>query len=83
MKPTTADELILQIDESLFRKQRQLLDDISSAAAIPIDVRLSPVQVELLEGLQNLLDNLADVAHDQFGADCLLEQAGVDPLSGR
>lgn len=72
MRPTTPEELVERIDGPLLRKQRQLLDDLLSAAAVPTDVRLTPEQVGLLEGLQGLLDNLADIAHDRYGADCLL-----------
>jgi hypothetical protein len=72
MRPMTPDELIERIDGPLFRRQRQLLDDVLSAAAAPPEIRLTPEQVSLLEGLQSLLDNLADIAHDRYGADCLL-----------
>jgi hypothetical protein len=72
MRPMTPDELIEKIDGPLFRRQRRLLDDLLAAAAVPTDIRLTPEQVSLLEGLQGLLDNLADIAHDRYGADCLL-----------
>jgi hypothetical protein len=66
MQTLTPEEFFNRIDGPLFLQQRQLLNDLLSAAAVPLDVRLTPAQVELLEGLGNLLDNLADIAHDRF-----------------
>jgi hypothetical protein len=71
MKPMAADELVAGIDGPLLRKQRQLIEDLLSGAALPKDVRFPPEQVGLLEGLQGLLDNLADIAHDRYRKDCL------------
>jgi hypothetical protein len=71
MKPMTADELIADIDGPLLRKQRQLVEDLLSGAALPKDIRFTPKQVGILQGLQALLDNLADIAHDRYRKDCL------------
>jgi hypothetical protein len=59
----------LRIDGPLLRKQRQALFDV-------IHLKLVEETYEALDGLLDLLDEIADQAHDQYGIDCLLE----DPL---
>jgi hypothetical protein len=61
-----ADEIISMIDGPMLKEQRravlQLLCDNST---------ITPEQSEALEGLTNLLDEIADCAHDVYGKDCL------------
>jgi hypothetical protein len=58
--------LIKKIDGPLFRSQRELiLELIESGEILTSDIRI-------LEGLQNLLDAVADIAHDEYGIDCLI-----------
>jgi len=57
--------LISNLDAELFKQQRRTLTEIISS------VELSQEQYETLEGLQNLLDEIADQAHDKYGLDTL------------
>lgn len=68
------------IDGPTFRKQRQLLLKLRDLAAGRIPNVPDPGDRELLEGLIELTDELADQAHDKHGVDCLLdtvEEPGV------
>jgi hypothetical protein len=56
----------LTIDGPLFREQRQLILAIMFQEGLTSDER------ELLEGVTNLLDAIADQAHEHYGIDCLL-----------
>jgi len=40
--------------------------------SVIIEHEVTTEQAELLTGLQNLLDEVADIAHDGYGIDCLL-----------
>jgi hypothetical protein len=64
----------LQINGPLFRQQRVLLLDL--AARWDRDTAWLPdkEQRRSLEGVINLLDEIADQAHDVHGIDCLLEE---------
>ena len=63
------------IDGPTFRLQRQLLLKLQQLAAGRISNVLDPGNQELLEGLIELTDALADQAHDNYGIDCLLDEA--------
>ena len=65
----------LVIDGPAFRRQRELLQRLRGFAAAEMPYWAAPGEVELLEGLINLTDELADQAHDNHEIDCLL---GVD-----
>jgi hypothetical protein len=58
-----------QIDGPEFRKQRELVFRLAEPGAHV----LSAEDAELLRGLSNLLDEIADEAHDRYRVDCLLE----------
>lgn len=58
-----------QIDGSVFRLQRELVFRLAE----PGSHVLSADDAELLRGLSNLLDEIANEAHDHHGVDCLLE----------
>lgn len=58
-----------QIDGPTFRQQRELVFWLAEPGAH----FLSAEDAELLCGLSNLLDEIADEAHDRHGIDCLLE----------
>jgi hypothetical protein len=60
-----AEEIISKIDGPIFKKQRELLHAIINSGV------LAKVAVEPLQGLENLLDEIADCAHDVYGKDCL------------
>lgn len=62
----------LHIDGELFRAQRQLLLRIADLVHRQEPYHAAPGDEELLEGLLNLTDALADQAHDRHGRDCLL-----------
>ena len=64
----------LHIDGKLFRKQRELLVKIADRVRRKQPYEPSPSDGELLEGLLNLTDEIADQAHDQHGIDCLLNE---------
>jgi hypothetical protein len=55
----------LNIDGPLLRRQRGWLLGIAPR---------SDDEINLREGLLNLLDAIADQAHDKYGIDCLLEE---------
>ncbi len=59
------------IDGPLFRKQRLALLEV-------FDLGITAEMSELLDGLVNLLDEIADQAHDRYGVDCLLEEPEDD-----
>jgi len=67
-------ELIKKIDGPLFREQRLvILELIDDDSLLTSDIRA-------LEGLQTLLDEIADIAHDQYGIDCLLDMPDPEEL---
>jgi hypothetical protein len=61
------------IDGPAFRKQRQLLLSLATLAREGETYRASSADQDLLDGLVNLTDVIADQAHDKHGVDCLLE----------
>jgi hypothetical protein len=63
----------LSIDGSQFRRQRELPILLTDAARNDRPCELGSQQAELLEGLVNLTDAVADQAHDRYGIDCLLD----------
>ncbi len=62
----------LAIDGPTFRSQRELLLKLQRLAAGRISEVPDPNDRELLDGLIELTDELADQAHDKHGVDCLL-----------
>ena len=68
----------LAIDGPTFRSQRKLLLKLQGLAVGGILNVPDPGDRELLEGLVELTDELADQAHDKHGVDCLLD-AGDRP----
>lgn len=60
-----------KIDGPLFKRQRLFLMDVERLLE-KFDC-FEGDERELLTGLTNLLDELADEAHDVYGIDCLLE----------
>lgn len=63
----------LAIDGPTFRSQRKLLLKLQGLVAGGIPNVPDPGDRELLEGLVELTDELADQAHDKHGVDCLLD----------
>lgn len=61
------ENLLKNIDGPLFKRQRIAVLDL-------IDGDIGAEKAEMLEGIQNLLDKVADIAHDTFGIDCLFVQ---------
>ena len=66
----------LSIDGPQFREQRELLISLADAVRSGRPCELGSKQAELLEGLANLTDALADQAHDRYGIDCLISGDG-------
>ncbi len=62
----------LDIDGPQLRRQRELLFLLMEAAGESRTFELGPKQFEMLDGLVNLTDDIADQAHDRYGIDCLL-----------
>jgi hypothetical protein len=62
----------LQVNGPLLRKQRQALLDV-------IRLKLAEETYEALDGLLDLMDEIADQAHDQYGIDCLLDEQAPSP----
>jgi hypothetical protein len=67
-------QYVLHIDGKLFRAQRELLLKIADLVRRKQPYKPSLGDGELLEGLLNLTDAIADQAHDQYGIDCLLSE---------
>lgn len=61
--PSQSLAYFLAIDGPLFRTQREALGKLVA--------RAGPAELEPLLGIQNLLDAIADQAHDRHGIDCL------------
>ena len=75
----TSRTYLLAIEGPLFRRQRQLLLELTTLARNGRSISLGEDQVELLVGLVNLTDAIADQAHDEYRIDCLL-RSGDRPL---
>lgn len=68
-KPIT---IKISLDVPLFKEQRRFLNTLIDAcfnASIA-----SEKEFDMLIGIQSLLDDIADVAHDKYGLDTLLEE---------
>ena len=75
---STADlkRYTLRIDGGLLRNQRRLLLKLADAAHRNlIHIPRAKDDMDLLEGILALLDEISDQAHDQYGIDCLLDDA--------
>ena len=68
----TANELFQGIDGEQLKLQRLILSAIVYDGHRPT----GEADLEALVGLQNLLDCVADVAHDEYGKDTLFLSAG-------
>ena len=64
--------ILANIDGLLFRQQRELLIKLADQASNSKPCPLTKLDRELLEGLINLTDAIADEAHDRFGKNCLI-----------
>lgn len=60
----TSKELLSRIDGPLLAKQRMLVDSLCEDTSF-----LNDEDTELLRGLRNLLDELADCIYDEYGID--------------
>ena len=63
--------ILANIDGPLFRQQRELLIKLADQASNSRPCSLTERDRELLEGLINLTDAIADEAHDRYGKNCL------------
>ncbi|MGO8750593.1 MAG: hypothetical protein ACLQNE_31985 [Thermoguttaceae bacterium] len=63
----------LHLDGHLFRVQRELLLKIADHARRKQPYEPVPGDENLLDGLVELTDEIADQAHDRHGIECLLE----------
>lgn len=63
----------LTIDGPLFRSQREMLLKLANLGREGLAHTPSPGEAELLEGLVQLTEEIADQAHDRFGVDCLID----------
>ena len=63
------------IDGPMFRKQRELLLTLIRISKEGRAHAANHAEQELLSGLVNLTDAIADQAHDKHGVDCLLDVA--------
>ena len=64
----------LRIDGPQFRAQRQLLLNLTQWAKRQAPLVSLPDHGNLLDGLINLTDEIADQAHDNYGVDCLIDE---------
>jgi len=70
--PSEAQNIFASLDGPLFRRQRELLLKLADQARHSQPITLTEQDQELLEGLINLTDALADEAHDRYGINCLI-----------
>ena len=68
------NDIFSKINGPLFRNQRLLLMKIADLAQKKQPYLPAAGDDDLLDGLVNLTDDIADRAHDQHGIDCLLEE---------
>jgi len=68
------NDIFSKINGPLFRNQRLLLLKIADLAQKKQPYMPAAGDDDLLEGLVNLTDDIADEAHDQHGIACLLEE---------
>lgn len=64
----------LRIDGPQFRAQRQLLLKLIPCVKRQTPLVSDPDHENLLDGLINLTDEIADQAHDNYGVDCLIDE---------
>jgi hypothetical protein len=64
----------LRIDGPLLRSQRQWILGLAETTLRGVVRVAEPGGPDLLEGVLELLDQIADQAHDRYGIDCLLEE---------
>jgi hypothetical protein len=76
------NQYTLRIDGPAFRAQRKLLIVIADLVHCKRHYEPSPGDEQLLEGLLNLTDAIADQAHDQHGIDCLLNDENATRCEG-
>ena len=74
--PTPTLRYDLTIDGPLLRAQRQRLLELADALHRGQPTQLAPSDKELLDGLVNLTDEIADQGADRHGIDCLFPDAG-------
>jgi len=61
------------MDPALFKEQRRCLLEMAGEVG-GADAPDEGHRADLLDGLTNMLDDLADYGHDVLGMDCLLEE---------
>ena len=66
-------DYVLRLDGRTFRAQRELLMKIADLAHQGHPYEPVCGEEELLDGLLELTDAIADQAHDRYGIDCLLD----------
>jgi len=69
----SADEILKGMDPARFRDQRRLLLALVQRGKSGSSDELTAADADQLDGLESLLDDLADFAHDVLGMDCLIE----------
>lgn len=69
----------LDIDGPLFREQRRLLFKLADYARRGVPMPQLPQHAELLDGLLELTDSIADQAYDKYGIECLCAQQNERP----
>lgn len=77
--PDCQHDYRLDIEGPLFREQRQLLLHLTEHLKRGVPLPHEPNHAELLDGLLNLTDRIADQAHDRYGIDCLIAEQCEQP----
>lgn len=63
----------------LFKNQRKYFNELVADTAL-----FTPIQSELMQGLQNLLDEIADQAHDHYGLDTKIDNVVIyNPITAQ
>ena len=70
----SADEILRGMDPAAFRDQRRLLLALVDRGKSGSSNELTAADADQLDGLENMLSDVADFAHDVLGLDCLIEE---------
>jgi hypothetical protein len=70
----SADAILRGMDPAAFRDQRRLLLALVDRGKSGSSNELTAADADQLDGLESMLDDLADFAHDVLGMDCLIEE---------
>jgi hypothetical protein len=79
----TANQIFRMIDGPALREQRRVILRFLGEAEDPLASRVYTAEEDdVLEGLLNLLDAIADCCHDIYSKDCLFDDLNSNGIKG-